>query len=293
MKHGFLISAYKNVPTIHELVNHFYCADNYFFIHMDKKSRFFEHSLIQELKSKPNVYLLENRVTVKWGGFSHLRAIITLVEEGLKHQDISYFHLLSDSCFPIKPAEKFFAFFEKNEGKEFITFEKLPISSWAGDGFQRIYYYHLHDLLNVKNKIYKRVEKSFVWIQKITGFRRNIRSEIQPYYGGSTYWSLSRNFLNFAAKYAEENPWFTKIFTHSFCAEEIYFQTILMNSPFKSNAVDDNLRYVDWKRRNGNCPANLDDSDFNLVAASDKLIGRKFIYPLGKNLLERVKTEIK
>src|ERR1035437_582329 len=242
MKHGFLISSYKNVQNIDELIKYIDTADSFFFIHVDKKIPAFDDPIIQNLRKKSNVVLLNNRVTVNWGGFSHLEAIISLVKEGLKNKDIAYFHLLSDSCFTIKPHDAFFNFFNLNNGKEFIEFVKLPASNWAGGGLNRLHYYHMHDLINIKGKLNRRIEEYFVYLQKVIKIKRNIHAGFESYYGGGTYWSLSRDFLNYAVEYLTNHPSFYSIFKHSFCAEEIFFHTILLNSSFKSNVVNDNLR---------------------------------------------------
>jgi len=162
MKHGFLISAYKNGKTIVELVHQLDSADSFFYIHIDQKSPLFEDNDMLTIRGRPNVVFLENRVNVSWGGFSHLEAIINLINESLRNKELSYLHLMSDSCLPIKSRTTIFEFFEQNKGQEFIEYIKLPSTNWAGGGLNRITQYHLHDLINVKSKVNRRVEKYLV-----------------------------------------------------------------------------------------------------------------------------------
>jgi len=292
MKHGFLISAYKNGKTIIELINQLDSADSFFYIHIDKKSPLFESPDIQEIKTKPNVFFIENRIKVNWGGFSHLKAIICLVREALKNEELSYLHLMSDSCLPIKTRKEIFDYFEKHSGKEFIEYLSLPSPNWAGGGLVRITRYHLHDFINLRSKLKKRIEKYFVKLQAIIGIKRRLPTDFQNYYGGCTYWSLSRNFLGYAVNYIDQNPRFYEAFKHSFCAEEILIHTLLLNSPFVDNVMNDNLRYIDWENRNGNRPANLDDSDLPKLLSTEKLFARKFVYPLSYNLLRTIKEKV-
>lgn len=50
-------------------------------------------------------------------------------------------------------------------------------------------------------------------------------------------------------------------------SDEIYFQTILLNSPYKDICVNDNLRYINWsKDREG--PAILVEDDFEEITKS-------------------------
>lgn len=56
----------------------------------------------------------------------------------------------------------------------------------------------------------------------------------------------------------------------------IYFQTILFNSPYLKNIINDNLRYIDWTYRRGSRPSYLDMSDYNKLITSNKIFARKF-----------------
>jgi len=63
---------------------------------------------------------------------------------------------------------------------------------------------------------------------------------------------------------------------YSFCSEEIYFPTVIMNSGFATKIINDNLRYIDWTSKRGGSPAILDKSDFPKLISSNKLFARKF-----------------
>ena len=292
MKHGFLISAYRNGKTILEQINLLDSPDSYFYIHIDKKSPLFNDPVMQGLKAKENIIFLENRIKVNWGGFSHLQAIIYLIREALKNKELAYLHLMSDSCCPIKSRKEIFDFFEKNRGKEFIEFVQLPSPNWYGGGLNRITHFHLHDFINLKSKLKRRIEKYFVKLQELVGVKRTLPTNFSTFYGGCTWWTLTRNFLEYAINFIDNNPRFYLRFKHSFCAEEILIHTLLLNSPFKDNVINDNLRYIDWENRNGNRPANLDDSDLPILLNSKKLYARKFVYPLSYTLLKGIKEKM-
>jgi hypothetical protein len=56
--------------------------------------------------------------------------------------------------------------------------------------------------------------------------------------------------------------------------DELFFQTIVLHSPFADTVVNDNLRYIDWSRRPA--PAILHAQDFPSLIGSGKLFARKF-----------------
>ena len=89
-------------------------------------------------------------------------------------------------------------------------------------------------------------------------------------------------------EFSRESPEFLLRFTHTFCPEEMFFQSLLLNSLLKHDVVNDNLRYIDWEWRNGTFPANLDESDYEKLIASGKLFGRKLEFPVGVKLLQKI-----
>jgi hypothetical protein len=94
-------------------------------------------------------------------------------------------------------------------------------------------------------------------------------------YLGSTYWSLNKTALEYVLRYVSSNKEFANRFKYTFCPEEFFFQTILLNSPLVGTIVDDNLRYIDWKSGRGGCPAYLDETDFTNIVSSGCFFARK------------------
>ena len=86
---------------------------------------------------------------------------------------------------------------------------------------------------------------------------------------------LSRAAAVHIAAYARENPRFVTFFEHVLHPDEIFFQTILMNSDLRHTVVNDHLRYVDWTASPGH-PAILTAADFGALIDSGKLLARKF-----------------
>jgi hypothetical protein len=287
MKHGFLITAYKNEIQLVNLVKDLDNKDSYFYIHIDKKSSLLKERIIQKFKLRANVKILEKSINVNWGGFSHLKAIVLLIETALANPEISFFHTLSGQCFPIKPLNEIFDFFEKNKQQEFIDFTKMPTAQLFEGGLNRLFFFRPNDIFNEKGTyIERKIYSSIIKLQKLLNVKRPYSKEFPPLYWGSTWWSLSRECLEFVDLYIKDNPDFYERFKFTFCAEEMFFQTILANSSFKDKITNDNLRFIDWKERNGNSPANLDESDYDILVNSNKLFARKFETPISLKLIQ-------
>jgi hypothetical protein len=70
--------------------------------------------------------------------------------------------------------------------------------------------------------------------------------------------------------------------------DEIFFQTILMNSPHAENIINDDLRYLDWKDRNSGSPAVLSKTDLSNLLVSQKLFARKFDVKVEPKILDLI-----
>jgi len=287
---AILITAYKNIGHLNKLVD-FFDGDFSIYIHIDKKSAISRDD-INLLKNKKNVRLISQKYKINWGGINHLKAILLLAEEALKNKENTLFHLVTGHDYSIKPLSEFEKFAEGNSGKDFMEYHELPYSAWPEGGMDRLSRYNLYDLVDGRKGFGKRFIEGFSKLQKIIGFKRKFYPGFPKQFGGSTYWTLRRESLEYVFKYMDENPKFLPRFKYSFCAEEIFFQTILLNSPLKENIIQGNKRFIVWEVRNGNFPANLDETDYNNITKSEALFARKFEYPVSVGLLNKIEENL-
>jgi len=268
MRQAILITAYKDVPALIELVQSFGDGFN-FYIHIDGG----KNIDVSTLRVFNNVKIYD-RYKVNWAGINHLKAILLLTDEALKNEENTFFHLITGEDFPIKSKSEFLLL---DQSKNYLENFKLPNDSWAGNGgLDRLAYYYLYDLFDAKKRWGNIIIGLFLRSQKKLKLRRTPPSIFNgALYGGSTYWSLNRGALDFVIRYTHSNPSFLRRLRYTFCAEEMYFQTILMNSEWASTICNDNLRYIDWSSGRGGYPAYLDTTDFKHLLASGKYFARK------------------
>lgn len=292
MTHAFLITCYQKASHTLKLIEQLDSDNSRFYLHINPNSTAFDNAVIKQLTANPHVHIIPERIAVKWGGFSLIRALIPLIKAALKDPDTRYIHWLSDSCYPIKTIGQIQTFFEENNGKEYLTCEQLPSKNWAYGGLFYIQYYSLYDIINVKqNKFYWELNKRFMHLQRNLHIKRKLPDDIPYFYGGrAPWWSLSRQALEHCMWQIDSMPLFYKRFSHTFCLEEILFQTLISNSPYKNNIANDDLRYLFKLERNGNNPSNLDMTDFDNIKQSHCLFARKFESPVSDELLQNVQT---
>lgn len=288
MKQAILITAYRNFNHLMDIIN-FFDADFNIYIHIDKKHKP-EKTVINTIKSAKNVDFISSKYSVNWGGLNHLKCYLLLSEEALKNPDNVYFHLISGQDFPVKTSNHFKNLIKGDHLKDHIEFFKLPTTIWKNQngGFDRIEYYNLYDIVNAKKYI------KWLWflvrIQKKIHLKRRVSDSVGELYGGFTWWSLTRDTLQYVIDYTKEKPYLINRMKHTFCPEEMYFQTVIMNSEHAENVINDNLRYIDWNQdRVGEheaSPAILNITDFEKVKSSNKLFARKFDFPISNKLKE-------
>ncbi len=269
MKVAILITAYKNVHQIIDIVTYF--DDRFhFYIHFDKKQLPRD---IDSLKVFSNVSVF-SPYTVNWGSINHLKAILFLCKEALKDPENDYFHLISGQDFPTQPLATFFdaRLLENN----YLQYFSLPTKGWSGNGgLDRYAFYHIYDWVQGNKTTTNLWNRRFVKLQKFLKIkRRNAAKQLGPLYGGGTWWSLQRRTLEYVIYHPEQDT-FLKRLKYCFCSEELYFQTVLLHSPFAPYITNDNLRYIDWESMRGGCPAFLDATDYEKIKQQYTLFARK------------------
>ncbi|MEO8589508.1 MAG: beta-1,6-N-acetylglucosaminyltransferase [Flavobacteriales bacterium] len=286
MQHAFLITAYTDLDGLNALIE---CLgpEAHIFVHLDRKARVPEAAL-DRLRQQPTLRFLSRRYSVNWGSARHLHCILELCRSAVKDERIDYLHLITGSDHPLVARQDFNAFFEQHRGSEFIEHFPLPTRYWPEGGLDRLTLYHPLEVLDLRDPRQRRMRDLVKMVQLKLGVRRSLDG-LPPLHGGSTWWSLSRMCVADLLKACDADPGYLRRFRHTHVPEEIFFQTLIMSSPFVEHVVNDNLRYVDWVARNGNNPAILDLSDLDKVLASGKFFARKLVPPASQGLIDELR----
>ncbi|NQX78336.1 beta-1,6-N-acetylglucosaminyltransferase [Gilvibacter sp.] len=289
MRHGILITAFKDLQQLETISS---CFDDRFalYVHIDKKTAV-SPEILNKLQGLDNLVFISQKYKVNWGGLNHLKAILLLCEEAIQDQSLSYFHLITGQDLPIKSADEFVAHFTSLGSKSYLENFTMPAACWNNGGWDRILLYNLYDSLNAKKHMHW-IQK-LLSIQKRLGFKRSYSKDLPPLHGGSTYWSLHRSAVKEVVDYTLEKPALLKRMKHSFCSEEFYFQTILMNSDLKDSFDTDNKRYILWEEKHGSKPGILDLEDWPQIEQSDAFFARKMDWNHSANLIDRIIESIK
>jgi hypothetical protein len=176
--------------------------------------------------------------------------------------------LLTGQDYPIKSNEYIHKFLKTNRQKSFMDFFPLPSNQWQDGGLNRIDRWHIR----VRNRHFTfpkdRNSRNSLLKRKFPGNARP--------FGGSSYWCLDRECILYIYNYVRRNPVFVNFFRWVDVPDELFFQTILLNSSLKKKIINDNLRYIEWRNLESGSPAILGKDDLDKLMESPKLFARKF-----------------
>ena len=112
---------------------------------------------------------------------------------------------------------------------------------------------------------------------------RKYLGNLEPY-GGSTWWALTRDSIEYIVNFVKNEKPIVSYFKNTSHPFEMFFQTILANSPFMKN-VKRNLTYTDWKE-GGAHPAMINKDHIDLFA-NNEIIDPRVSYGPGEFLFAR------
>lgn len=170
-------------------------------------------------------------------------------------------------------------------GHSYIEVFSVPKSGWWN--YQILMYRTLASYCDIRKPLYKIAN----WIYRKWQFIMLRTKEIPSYpiYGGSVYCSLT----NEAVKEILSSDVAVDLHSRlkdSFCSEEIFFQTVLMNSRLKTKLCNNNLRYIDWKVKSP--PKTLTEDDMLKIRNGNKLFCRKIDSVKSATLLHNLERMI-
>ncbi|MBW5378864.1 glycosyl transferase, partial [Brachyspira pilosicoli] len=108
------------------------------------------------------------------------------------------------------------------------------------------------------------------------------------------WWNLTNNAIKYILEYIEKNPNFLKRFNYTWCGDEMFFQSILLNSEFKNDCINDNLRYIDWSEKKGSSPKTFNINDYNIIKENinNNLFARKFDENFDNDIINKLYKDL-
>lgn len=286
MNHAVLLLWHKDMKQLIRLLDCFSDSSFFFYIHMDKKSKVSEQDIIR-LRNMQQVKGIYRKYRIYWGGFNILKAELFLLQEILKGGRYNYVHFMSGQDYPIKNVDYINHFFEMHKGLEFIEYMPLPSQKWEHGTFHRFAYFRLNNLLDCRTPVGAWIADCAIYVQKLIGYRRCVPNQFEQLYGGSNWISITGDCARYVIHNRKQQRTFYNRLKYTFAPDETFFHTVILNSPFRQNVQNDNLRYILWGEH-APSPFVLNVAFWESIVTSDCLFARKVESGISDTLLNMV-----
>ena len=281
-RHAYLILAHNEFYVLETLLTLLDNEQNDIYVHIDKKVKNIPFESLNRAVKRSKLYFVE-RQKVQWGGDSLITCELRLLGEATKRK-YAYYHMLSGVDLPIKTQEEIHQFFEENQGKEYLSFDSEAMAT--GSFLYRIQYWYFFQNVVGRNrrwrdKMLRLVQRMLICIQKLLLVNRYQHANV-TFYKGANWFSITHDL---AIHVLNQKRFIRKYCYRGLMADEIFLQTIAMNSPFRNSIVNSDLRYIDWNRGK---PYTITNEDFEDLISSDRLWARKFSAVANQEIIDRI-----
>lgn len=283
-KHAYLIIAHNQIELLKCLLKALDYAHNDIYLHLDKKMQDVDIPALKAQVKLSNLFVLSHRLDVKWGDYSQIECELALLTEATK-REYAYYHLLSGVDFPLASQQKIHQFFAEHPGTEYVHFDGEKIDKAVK---KRISKYHFRvkrqDQKTVLDKILGGLSMG---LQFAVDRTRATGMEFQK---GANWFSITDSLARYIVS---QKPLIQRLFCYSLCADEMFVQTLVHNSPYRQRLVGNNycdnyeniLYCIDWNRGN---PYEYTEDDYEFLINSGMLFARKFNWEKSSGVVERL-----
>lgn len=293
LRHAYLITAHNKKAQLLNLIQLLDDPENDLYLHIDQKAQGFPEEELRAAAPHSQMYFVP-RLDARWGSEIFIDAIVSLVCLA-SEEEHAFYHLLSGVDLPLKTQKEIRAYFDAHVGEEFVSFERETAKPHVIEG--RIAYWNFRRPVNpLLKKFNRRLSPLFVLLQQKLGVNR-IKNAPVVFQKGGVWFSITHALARYVV---EQLPRYRAYYRHSSCADEIWLQTLVANSPFMERRAymgwDDEMaatmRYVDWTG-GGASPRTLTSADYEMLLESGMLFARKFDDQVDADVIQKISEHIR
>jgi len=276
MRQVFLICAHKDLDQLNRLVGQLCDPDFLVYVHLDRKSG------LDPARLHPQARPVRARVAVRWGHVSQVEATLASVRQILAEAPgFDKLVLLSAQDFPLLPNALLKAALARLSDRELIETAPVAFDGWRV--MHRYAYFHRPGA-NPAARLACAAANRILRLLRCT---RRLPYGLTPY-GGSCWWALSQGCLREVLALADAYPSLLRFCRSVQSPDELFFQTLVMQSRFAGRVLPDNFRYIAWPQGGACHPKLLDEGDFERIKASGAHFCRKLDSHASAALLPRL-----
>lgn len=241
-----------------------------------------------------NVVMLPSRVC-RYATFDHVRVTLDGISWLVDH-DVEFGHLvlLTGQCYPLMSTSDLSSWFEQRGGRTVMEVRELPHPTWPDGGYNRVDAWVLSLAAErVPGALRRLLPKRAGWVAvpKPSLLRHRMGGRLAVHvpaalgdlYGGLGYWAMADAHARYVHAHAAP---YVRFFRWGYIPDELFFQTVLANSPHRDEIDDERMHLVDFQRQGGMNPYVWRSADLDHLLASDRPFARKFDVRVDADVLD-------
>jgi hypothetical protein len=261
MRQVILIHAHRDLGQLNALVAQLLDVDFLIYVNVDAKSAIDVSALHAAAR------LVQPRIAIHWGQFSQVEATLHSMRHVLAEvRDFDKLVFISAQDAPLLPNRRLKHELAALAGGELI--DCVPAGPGGWDCAERYQYFHNGGPLAAP--AFRVLNRAM----RLCGVQRAMVNGWQPW-AGSSWWALSRGCVEAIVARAAADAALLRFFRRVDCPDEMFFQTVVMNSPFRQRVLHNNFRHIQWTAGSTRSPKVLDAADFGRIAAAPAHFCRK------------------
>jgi hypothetical protein len=299
-KIAYVILAHQYPDLLSRLVERLSCPYADFFIHIDRSKDIkpFQASL-SRIKIGVSSVTFIKRTRSPWGSIGLVKATLDAFIKILQSLTIyDYVIILSGQDYPLKSNNEILSFFKENYGKNYMSYflctDDICKEEWKLKIVtNRLGKYHI----NLFGKRYEYPSESNIllnfFFSTFLEKERRHPCYLKPY-ADSQWFCITIDAVKYILNFIEMHPDFLHYHRYTYIPDELFFQTILLNSEgsLRESIVNNNLKYIDWSKPDVFHPMIFSENHFTELMASKKLFARKFDPNICSNILDIIDCQI-
>ncbi|GLP96764.1 hypothetical protein [Paraferrimonas sedimenticola] len=253
LKHLFAIICHEPTNTLHHSlleIQNDPCSQA--IVHVDKKTDIEKFNKYFDYES---CKFLEERVDVTWGSKSQIECMLRILKYAVSELKFTHLSFISGDDYLFRGIKPLNTFLQANSEREFIGIDHSFFSDCKGEArFKRKHFWfdfeRKANLLNLMLRNLRNVAFNFGW------FGNTEKQPFERMYKGSNWFTVTFKCCKDIVLYTQNNQKYESYFKDSFCCDEVFFHSLVLNKIVKNHIglerryEDDNLqslRLVDWK----------------------------------------------
>lgn len=284
IKVAYLLVCHKNPEQVNIFIDQLLrYGDCDIYIHVDSKNK----NMMERIKKSDSIKCY-SEYDVRWGSFEIVLAGLFLMEKAIE-SEIRYTHYYFGSAQDLLVKKGLYEYLEHTDKSAYIHIVgKVERSNRAS---ARYLVKWPHKLM-IRNDYHPyRFIRIAIQCLNSVGLnlfpnKRELKEEI-TFYEGRTWFIAKDEMVRYIVDYCRNHQDYVDYWADSLASDLMFFQTLMMNSPYVNNMADE-LMYVKFGKTFGtmNHPLSITHESMMEIEKGNYFCARKFEYPENKAIMD-------